>query len=122
MTLEAIGLALLGAFALWGLARTGAPVVSTAGFRLGYPPAVVFVVTAVVVIVAVPWPSSLLRRVAPAKAIAYTILFLVGEVYYDSWQLNAASTFLVAGLALAGFVESALLNSEAFDPNPNPCQ
>jgi hypothetical protein len=123
MALEAIGLILLGSAALWGLPRTAAPAVDIVGFRLGYLPAIVFVITAVAIAVAVLIRRrlALLRRVAPAKTIAFLILFFLGEAEYTSWQLDAATAFLFAGLALAGFVEAVLLNAVAFDPNPDPC-
>lgn len=123
MALEAIGLALLGSAALWGLTRTAAPVVDVVGFRLGYLPAIVYVVTAVAIAVAVLVRRrlALLRRVAPTKTIVFLILFFLGEAEYTSWQLDAATAFLFAGLALAGFVEAVLLNAVAFDPNPDPC-
>lgn len=123
MGLEALGLALLGSAALLGLTRTAAPVVDVVGFRLGYLPAIVFVVAAgaIAVAVLVRRRLALLRRVAPVKTIVFTILFFLGEVEYMSWQLDAATAFLFAGLALAGFIEAVLLNAVVFDPNPDPC-
>lgn len=92
------------------------------GFRFGIVAAIAFLATAVAVAVACPWPHAALRRVALTIAVVYTAFFVVGAAYYPAngtmWQTNAATAFLLAGLAIAGFAEFVLLNSESFDPDP----